>query len=67
MDHPAELAIHQYLQNAANGKSEMSEETIQRVATEVADALKRQFGSGNKRDEFTKDVQHWASYLSALV
>jgi hypothetical protein len=52
MDHPAELAIHQYLQNAANGKSEMSEETIERVATEVADALRRQFGSGNKRDEF---------------
>ena len=52
MEHPAELAIHQYLQNAANGKSEMSEETIERVATEVADALRRQFGSGNKRDEF---------------
>jgi len=52
MDHPAELAIHQYLQDAANGKSEMSDETIKRVATEVADALKRQFGSGNKRDEF---------------
>jgi len=52
MDHPAELAIHQYLQDAANGKSEMSEETIERVATEVADALRRQFGAGNKRDKF---------------
>ena len=52
MDHPAELAIHQYLQDAANGKSQMSDETIERVSTEVADALKRQFGSGNKRDEF---------------
>ncbi len=52
MHHPAELAIHQYLENAANGKSSMSDETIDTVAREVAEALKRQFGSGNKRGEF---------------
>jgi len=52
MHHPAELAIHQYLENAANGKSTMSDETIDTVAREVAEALKRQFGSGNKRGEF---------------
>ena len=52
INHPAELKIHQYLENAANGKSEMSDETIDRVASDVADALKRQFGSGNKRDAF---------------
>ena len=52
MNHPAELAIHQYLENAANGKSSMSDETIDTVAREVAEALKRQFGSSNKRGEF---------------
>ena len=52
MHHPAELAIHQYLENAANGKSSMSDETIDTVAREVAEALRRQFGSGNKRGEF---------------
>ena len=52
MNHPAELAIHQYLENAANGRSSMSDETIDTVAREVAEALKRQFGSGNKRGEF---------------
>ncbi len=39
MHHPAELAIHQYLENAANGKSSMSDETIDTVAREVAEAL----------------------------
>jgi hypothetical protein len=52
INHPAELKIHQYLENAANGKSEMSDETIDRVASDIAAALKRQFGSGNKRKEF---------------
>ena len=52
MYHRAELAIHQYLEDAANGRSTMSDETIDTVAREVAEALKRQFGSGNKRGEF---------------
>ena len=52
MYHRAELAIHQYLEDAANGNSTMSDETIDTVAREVAEALKRQFGSGNKRGEF---------------
>lgn len=53
MNHPTELALHQYMTDAANGKSTMSNETINRVAQEVAEALKRQFGSGKSRDEFT--------------
>lgn len=53
MNHPAELALHEYMQNAANGKTTMSEDTIKQVASEVADALQRQFGGGNKRDKFT--------------
>ena len=52
MHHPAEMALHQYMSDAANGKSAMSDSTIQQVAQDVADALKRQFGSGKSRDEF---------------
>jgi hypothetical protein len=52
MQHPAELALHQYMENAANGKSTMSIETIQQVGLDVMGALGRQFGGGNKRDEF---------------
>jgi len=52
MNHPAELALHQYMENAANGKSTMSQETIKQVGLDVMGALGRQFGGGNKRDEF---------------
>ena len=52
MNHPAELALHQYMENAAKGKSTMSVETIQQVGLDVMGALGRQFGGGNKRDEF---------------
>ena len=52
MNHPAELPIHQYLENATKGTSVMSDETIEQVAQDIKDAMKRQFGGGNKRDEF---------------
>ena len=52
MKHPAELGLHQYMENAVKGKSSMADDTIKQVASDVADALKRQFGGGNKRDKF---------------
>ena len=52
MHHPAELAIHRYLENATKGETRMSESTIDRIGEEIKDALKRQFAGGNKRDEF---------------
>ena len=52
MNHPAELAIHQYLDNATSGKTTMSEETIKQIGKDVMDAMQRQFGGGNKRDKF---------------
>jgi len=52
MHHPAELALHQYMENAVKGKSTMSDDTIEQVADDVADAIKRQFGSGKKRGDF---------------
>jgi hypothetical protein len=53
MNHPAELSLHQYLEDAVNGKTQMSKKTIDQVASDIADALQRQFGGGSKRDEFT--------------
>lgn len=52
MNHPAELPIHQYLDKASNGQTTMSDETIEQVAQDIKDALKRQFGGGNRRGEF---------------
>lgn len=49
MHHPAEMMIHQYLENAVSGKSAMSQETIEQVAIDIKDALNRQFNT--KRDE----------------
>ena len=53
MKHPAELALHQYLEHATKGKSSMSSETIKQIGDDVMAAAKRQFGGGNKRDKFT--------------
>jgi len=52
MNHPAELAIHRYLENATKGETQMSESTIDRIGEEIKDALKRQFAGGNKRGDF---------------
>jgi len=52
MNHPAELPIHQYLDKASNGQTTMSDETIEQVAQDIKDALKRQFGGGSRRDKF---------------
>jgi len=52
MHHPAELALHQYMEDAVQGKTEMSEETIEQVSSDIAEALQKQFGSGKKRGDF---------------
>jgi len=43
------MMIHQYLQNATSGKSAMSQDNIEQVATDIKDALNRQFNT--KREE----------------
>ena len=53
MNHPAELKLHQFMNDAANGKSTFTEEQAKDIGAEVADAVLRQFGSGKSRDEFT--------------
>jgi len=52
MHHPAELALHQYMEDAVQGKTEMSEETIEQVSSDIAEALHKQFGSGKSRGDF---------------
>jgi len=52
MHHPAELALHQYMESAAKGDTTIAKDTIAQVANDISDALQRQFGGGNKRDEF---------------
>ena len=48
MNHPAEVAIHSFLQKAMQGESRMSKAIINIVVKDVKDALSRQF-SGEKR------------------
>ena len=52
MNHPAELALHQYLEDAVKGKTSISQDTIKQIGDDVMAAAKRQFGGGNKRDKF---------------
>ena len=52
MIHPAEMALHQYMEDAVAGKTHMSEATINKVADDIKAALQRQFGGGNKKDGF---------------
>ena len=52
MNHPAELALHQYFENAVKGNTTMSDKTIKQVATDVASAMQRQFGGTKSRRDF---------------
>jgi len=51
MQHPAELSLHSYMNKALKGNATVSTTTVQQVANDVADAVKRQFG-GEKRGKF---------------
>ena len=48
MNHPAELAIHSFLQKVMSGKAKVDSAVLDVVAKDVRDALSRQF-SGEKR------------------
>jgi hypothetical protein len=52
MKHPAELAVHQYMEDAVKGTSSMSEDTINQVAKDIQEALHRQFGGLKNRSDF---------------
>jgi len=53
MQHPAELKLHQFMTDAANGKTYFSDEEAFDIGVDVANAVLRQFGSGKSRKEFT--------------
>ena len=53
MNHPAELALHQYMEDAVSGKTTMSDTTIDQVASDIKDALSRQFGTQQNGGGFT--------------
>lgn len=52
MNHPAELALHQYLEDAVAGNTTISADTIEQVASDIKDALQRQFGSDGRSGDF---------------
>ena len=52
MNHPSEIALHQYLEDATNGKTSMSAKTIAVIKKDIGEALNRQFGKKTKRREF---------------
>ena len=43
MNHPAEIALHQYLRNSIDGKSKMSKAIIEKVKDDIGVALEKQF------------------------
>jgi hypothetical protein len=51
MDHVAELTLHDFLQKALAGETTVSDEIVNQVGQDVADAVRKQFSSG-PRDEF---------------
>jgi hypothetical protein len=52
MHHPAEMKLHQFMTDAANGKTTFTDEEAFDIGVDVANAVLRQFGSGKSRDEF---------------
>jgi len=51
INHPAELALHKYLERVVNGKAGFSKETAIQISRDIQDAVLRQFGRG-KRNQF---------------
>ena len=43
MNHPAEVAIHSFLQNVMLGKTSMDKDILDLISKDVRDALGRQF------------------------
>ena len=51
--HPAEVKVHRYLEDVTKGKRGMSEAVINQVASDVHEALTKQFANKKSRKEFT--------------
>ena len=46
------MVVHQYLDKASKGETEISTSTVNQICKDVRDAVVKQFGGGNKRGEF---------------
>ena len=49
MNHPAELAIHSFLQNVMSGKARVDSSILDIVANDVKESLDRQFSGGKRK------------------
>ena len=68
MNHPAELALHQYLEDAVNGETSMSDTTIQQVARWMWLKLCIASSVGRKSEKiFVYACRMWGDQLSAMV
>ena len=52
MNHPAELAILAFLDQAAKGTAKVDKSIVDKVAEDVKDAMSRQFSGGTSRKDF---------------
>tara|TARA_R100000995_G_scaffold839_1_gene577 strand:+ start:5057 stop:5920 length:864 start_codon:yes stop_codon:yes gene_type:complete len=52
VNHPAEIALHQYLRNSIDGKSKMSKAIIEKVKDDIGVALEKQFNEPEGKREF---------------
>ena len=52
MNHSAELALHQYLRDAIDGKSRMPKDVIDKIKSDIGEALDKQFNSPAEKKEF---------------
>ena len=52
MQHKAELAVHSFLRDVLDGKASMSDKVIKQVASDVQEALSKQFEDDAKKREF---------------
>ena len=52
MNHPAELAIHSFLEQAVKGKAEVDQSILDKIADDVKKAVDRQFSGGSPIEKF---------------
>lgn len=48
MNHPAELKVHKFLTDVRNGEAAMTKEALERIVSDVSEALDKQFGEGSR-------------------
>lgn len=52
MNHPVELILHQFMESALKGEASISKENVEQIASDIADAVNRQFNETKNRSNF---------------